>query len=1009
MFQNQRNIFAGLAQGIERAGQSLAGFFSRRAEQQYNQGVDAIAQARVKLQEIQALEQNPNARIEPEHQAVLNSQRAYWEAIAAASPMQALELMQQPAPGGVDIRNIERVVTPASPGRPQAPRGVESGTGEPNPPAEPPRPAETVTERQVTPAPFQQMFNQLARQAGIADLERQERLIAEEREFILARDTQGQEVQVRLADMEALAALERQKAQIAADLASQNLSISAQQELQDRQAEIDERLDAERARLASQYRMSEMAVSAAYTANQTRLEASLDEQAAQAAFGRSTQFTSLEAALETAAGYMNTVNDPTQPMEVRQAAAEALRVMRDSDQLGPSKGLYAESILEAGLARVDEGARQARIAEQQAAINAGELSGVELERAEQEVNLLKQQIRIGNQTIRMNDVILQGERQRQAIEAFEHNVSKVTSVTEFIEGAINLGLTGQLLRLREEVIAQQQGGSVHADLAHLTAGVDMRALNQAIRMSEDSANLAGRKQELALAEIDAALRDLQLGDVAGRMELVGRVGQSGMSEEDIRNDPNLQQMVAAGLLTEGDINAMVGRSLIRQQLETETVNGPKINRLLDRLSTEYTSKRPAPGQEDAAEAGLRATLQELVELDALSEEEVEGIVDLYRRAWVEGGDMYAAELALTRAQGEAFRAQARASRAAADRDASGPGFDLNAAKWRFESELEILGNMYPGCGELPSMSEAEGALAAGVQPGNCDAYRAELATLRNNQEMLMMEVYGFSPSDTVITDEMVTGAYEAVVEQYGEDAGRAWALSRGAAQQGLPVDPFVEGVDDPREWMSEWGSSEAELLLRVSPEGIAAAEDKARSEYLQQAQAAEPHWEDLVSWWAETDWSAPWRGDAPLGLTQDQWAARLGMTRREFAQALGAAVQERRRAGDIRTPVGAHPFTDPTAGAVGPAAPPPAGVEAEFNAVSGAVNEINAMFSGWDALAPGASMNSPNNNNANRARVNELLEQLREQFPGLNIPNKEFSPGEARTELNRILGRLRGS
>src|SRR5690606_18111536 len=127
------------------------------------------------------------------------------------------------------------------------------------------------------------------------------------------------------------------------------------------------------------------------------------------------------------------------------------------------------------------------------------------------------------------------------------------------------------------------------------------------------------------------------------------------------------------------------------------------------------------------------------------------------------------------------------------------------------------------------------------------------------------------------------------------------------------------------------------------------------------------------SWWAETDWSAPWRGDAPLGLTRDQWAARLGMTRREFAQALGAAVQERRRAGDIRTPVGAHAFTDPTAGAIGPAAPPPAGVAAEFNAVSEAVNEINAMFSGWDALAPGASMNSPNNNNANRARANELL------------------------------------
>lgn len=1001
-FQQQRNVLAGLGQGIEKALQSAAGFFSKKAEQQYTQGVGAIAWAENEAAAIREAMANENVVISPEQRASFNQNLAYFDAVMAATPQEALKLREQGPPGGVAIKDVTRNLQRQANAFSSA-QNIETGLPTDQESAKA-REVPTETTRTVTSVPFAEMLAGVQRQAALGLRSYNESQVEKEREFVVGRDLSGQEHEIRLAELNNLAALNRQL-QDAKDMEART--------------RLQGEIDAELRSLASRLSISENALLDAYGQNRARLEASLAEDAAKADATRAMQFASLESALATADARWAVVNDVTQSDAVRRAAASTLSAIVESGQLGAAGDQYSPEILQSALAQRDVRAREAELARLQAIINDSARSGVEVDEARERVSLLQEQVKLAGQTYRVNESLLTGEEQRQAIEAFNFSVSKTTSARDFIQGAIDLGLPEQLIRLREEVAAQKLGGSVHDDLAHMTAGLDMRSINSAIDLAEQSRTAGNRQHEYAIAEIDSKVRDLKLGDIAGRMQLIGVVGQSGMSEEDIRNDEGIQAMLEAGTITQGDVNAMVGRSALRTVLESETVNGPKIVRALDRLDTEYTQKRPSTPEEYAiAEQGLRSTLAEMVKLGALGEGDVEGLVALYTRAWTNDNDAFAADLALNRAQTAAYNAQSREASARATQltqPKPPPPPDFDAIKWTYEQRFEILGNLYPGCSQVPTASEAEGQMMTGGG-SNCDEYRAEMATARAEMDAAMGTYYGIDPSSPTKARMDLIANIDAVRTDFGDAAAEAFSLSFAATQSGLPVTPFVVGVDDPEEWMQTWGHSEGELMFNISPEGTQAREQAERDIAIEQAME-HPSWDDLVAW--RNSPRSTIAGGAPLigigggpvtpmpnGLSEQQWASSLGLTIPELREALSRSAAQKNQGIDPNS------FTTPTSNLDAPqqgaAGPPPAGVRPQVEAINSALVTIDGMFQGYDPSAFGAVMSSPNNNMSNRTEVNALLADLRRQFPGLGIPNRTMLPGEARTELQRIRNLLLG-
>lgn len=831
-FQNQRNIFGPLAEGLRGAAQAVGAFFAQKAEREWQQGVDAIAQARNKLAEIEAAEADPDFAPDDNQVVFLNRRKAALEAISGASPREAAVLWAQlreadaAMGGGFSTRNVIQAGTPATPqrggrggvGRPAAPGEVQA-----RPERESGTPSEVSTVTQAVP--FGQMFSELQREAALRERGYQESLLQSERDFILTRDENGQQHEVRLAELRTLADLRLQAAQHESDLERDRLNNEAASEL---------------TRLAHELGMSEKAVEAAYQQAQTRLEQGLLAEREVAAREGALDSTALSSLTDRANDRLAVMRDVTADPSVRQQAFEEYKQLIEQNPEWARRFAFTEGAGVAALEARDSLARQARMTELDNIVKSGEATDLEIEKAREELGLLRTQVRIAGQTVQMNELVMDGQRLKNETDEFNLETSRwkqgvTVSMTsqDYIQRAMELGNSAAIQALIDEY--NNPGTNPH--LRPLLEGVTLRELNNALGKAVEVENIEGRKRAYAEAEIDQAFRDLERGDLQGQLDLVERVSML-YTPEEIENDATLQQMVREGKITQSQFNAMQTRSSFRALLEQETVNGPKISRANDRL-VQYASKRVEGEDIAVAEAGLRSTLEELVELGAMNPEDVEGIVALYKQGWSDAGTVFdqdeaymAAQTALLGAQTNKYRADSAAALAAGNAPPALTDELLKAADLIFKQRKETLDSAHPGCSESLDIEATLGTEAAGI---DCGEYRSELADLRLQFEGFWENLGIIPKSPTANADQFYRDLRASTAEDYGEDAADAQMLFLAAKDMGLDaIDTFTPGVTDPVEWMNTWGrdpdsiAANYQTVIDMREERRLAVEDERR-------------------------------------------------------------------------------------------------------------------------------------------------------------------------------------
>lgn len=904
-FQQQRNIFSGLAQGVAQAGQAMAGFFMQRAQQQRDLGVAAISRAQADLKALDELLADPDAVPTAEQQLALNRRRELLNQIINAPPLQAIELMNQMQAGdkeaGVRVQDIVAGVQSTRPSQPLAPRGVQSGVpGETN---EAPAGVEAVpASRRTSAVPFGQMFSELQRSAAQGERAYNESLAQDEREFLLLRDDKGFQHEVRVTEMNNLARLDQARMELEAAAERTEMTERGAAERQAAQAAYD----AELARLASQLGMSEQAVLAAYTLNRDRVLASLAEDAADAEAERTLQFSSLDAAASRASELYAVVQDVAASPQQREAAAKVLGNIRDSGQLGPLSDLYSEEILAGSLEAVDPLVRQARETELREIIASEGSTELAKQTAQAQLSLLNTNITIAGQQIDMNKLLMSAQETVNARAEFDLNHAQTTSAHTFVENAVTLGRSQYLKDLLEET---NNPGS-HPELAHLVGQVSPRALQAAIATAEKVESDTERSRQLAIAEIERQFQATNLGTIADRMAFIGEVGLSGLSPEDILGDVTLQTMVHQGKISQGDLRAMANQAHVRQVMESEAVNAPAITRATDRLLNEYSTKAPkTEGEYAAAEQGLRATLNELVRLGALESGEVEGLVGLYTAAWRNGNRALDLEFANTEAQTALLRAQAgdyaaRTAGTGAYADKSETGIPLadpqliNSVRQIYETTRDTLDRRFPNCAAPVSTTEAEGALTLQNRIG-CEEYDSLLQQWQIEYDGTMSQ-FGV-PMTLGSMNRVEAEVFRSeVLEDYGEEAWQAVVLSREAQNMGLDVPVFRLG-DDPTVWMNENGYTTEEMVSRAPDPAVTAAQ-RALDNRFEQAKS-HPEWDGFVnSWLANPRTNIGFWDDGVNGVFLSDWADKFNLPLPELRRYLRDLVRD-----------GTQPTPDPSA------------------------------------------------------------------------------------------------
>lgn len=894
-FQQQRNIFSGLAQGVAQAGQALAGFFTQRAQQQRDLGVAAISRAQADLKALDELRRDPDLAATPEQALTLNARRSMLEQIINAPPLEAIKLSQElaasDATSGVNVKDIVAGVQSTRGGEALAPRGVQSGVpGETN---EAPAGVETTqAQRVITPMSFNQMFSDLQRGAAQGERAYNERLAADEREFLLLRDDKGFQHEVRLSEMNNLARLDQARMELEAASEQQKAAAGYDAELLEAKAGYD----AELARLASQLGMSEQAVMAAYTLNRDRVLAGLAEDAAVADSERELQFASLEEARATAADLYATVKDVAASPAQRKAAAATLGRLRDGGQLGVFGDMYSEDILSSSLQMVDPLVRQAREVELNEIIASEGSTQLAKDRAQAELDLLNENITIAGQQVDMNRLLMDSQETVNARAEFDLNHLQTTSAHEFVENAVVLGRPEYL----RDLLAEATNPGSHPELAHLASQVSPKALQSAIAAAEQVDSDAQRSRDLALAEIERQFRATDLGTTADRMTFIGEVGLSGLSPDDILGDVTLQTMVRQGKITQGDLRAMANQARLRQVLEAQQVNAPAITRATDRLMNEYSTKMPkTEGEYMAAEAGLRSTLEELVSLKAMNQDDVEGLVALYTAAWRNGNKAIdlefansAASTALLRAQANDYAAKAAGTGPYATVNSDGiplpDAATMNAYVNIMEEKRSGIAAMYPHCAAPPNVGEVEAAQAS-ARSLDCGEYDRLMSEWRTENDMMMSQL-GVPVSPSVLDRQAGAVFVQNVLDEYGEDALNAFTLSAYAQDNGFDVPEFRLG-SDPIVWLNENGYSEEELIARA-PDPNETAAMRALNNRFEQAKT-HPEWEGFVnSWLANPRTNLGIWDDGVNGVFLADWADKFNLPLPELRKFLRDLVRD---------------------------------------------------------------------------------------------------------------------
>lgn len=698
-----QNPFAALGRGLAQVAERAGQFFADRAQKQYTEGVNAIARAQAQLDDIAELERSPDFTATPEEQAAINAIRAQATQVVNAEPTQARELWANASQNlGVDVKTIAgRAARPAG-GNANRQQGgataARAGT-----------PDRTVT----TPTDTESFITSLYRRTGRAQI---------------ARTEQREEEVMRL-DAELQTAIQRAgiDAQTAGQIKVEDLQRAHDLMMLGKETEAQQLLMA----LDNSYQLQQGSMQALYddmlANNAFERALTLDEQVRQETrlTDALTAFTN-DPGNPVARGILGSIaRDTRLPQWMQTAASDALNV--DTGVAGAAWVARQEQILAEAKAGAD-------------------IAPLEVERAQQMVDLGKQELVIGGQRIALGQLELTGESMRQAQEIFENNMFKITSANEYVDNAIALGMPEHIYALVQA--KDDPTHPLYAIAQQLTDG----QIQQAGEMAQDAHNIVGRQNKLLDAQISEALSAIGTDAIVRTHQLVSSIASTYEPSEIMglaTSDQRIKTLMDAGLLTESDLKAAVAQANFRKSLEQDQINGQRVEMAMSQLDTYGNPENfltPGDGYEESwntATAGLRAVLNDLVGMGYMQADQVDGLVSSFQAGWQNGANSYEMDKALNDAQIAAYRAQAALNNA----NATGGGGDgdvpmdeaqIRALTAMHSANLDRIREGNPNCFDPES----------GVPMGGdeCAAAKAEYDLAGSNFDDFISSVMGYLPS-----------------------------------------------------------------------------------------------------------------------------------------------------------------------------------------------------------------------------------------------------------------------
>lgn len=805
-FQNQRNVFGGLGQGLARAAEAVAGFFSRRAEQQYQEGVSRISEAKTKLQDYEAIARHPDAaaEISPEEQAVLNAGREILGRIANARPQEARALWEEylrfEETGGRVISNITRRTRSATRGQPAGAVGRQGAAGQT---VQGGTAVGSTTERRVDVTPVSETLDVLSRRLGLAERRREDEVTAGERDFILLRDAQGREHEIQMADLQRLANLELQ-ARDAANTAERDARLNEYNTLL---RELDHK-----------YGLENGAVEQMYAKERIRIQGDVEADLIRA---RADTELSVQDQLAVRAAIQDewaTLKDDTLDADIRRAALENIRDWRSMIPNGDTR--YSDSILTRNLEATDELRREAAVSQLEADALVDDFARAQLETQQTANTQAKLNLNATFLTMRGQELL------NEQIAA-ENRIRTSTDARATLSDLVAMGNTSAVQAMLEE---KRNPGSF-PEYSNIVEALSLPELEKSVGLAERADNERSTESEYTLARLERAINQEGMLDLVDRAQLIDTVAAT-YDADTIADNPRIQQLVQEGKLNRADVAAMESRARLRGVVEREQVNGPKISRAMSRLNM-YSASRPDPKDPEAVSAavtGVETALLDLVALDAMAEEDVAGIVALFRQAWSDQGTKFDLDNALT--QSEIAVNEALARKYAAETNIlnnPGPGSmipeDMRLAmKDAFELELENLKAEYPQCADVLTTAE----LASSQQRGDCGEYEAKVRDLRDRQGQQYWDIYGIATNSRVLQQANVEAEYERASDAWGQDAADAYfasvTMKAEAEAAGLQIPPdFIfeptsdeTAAEEGAAWQAKYGDSQEAVWRSIN-------------------------------------------------------------------------------------------------------------------------------------------------------------------------------------------------
>jgi hypothetical protein len=266
------------------------------------------------------------------------------------------------------------------------------------------------------------------------------------------------------------------------------------------------------------------------------------------------------------------------------------------------------------------------------------------------LNLGRQQVVINGQTIQLGEFMREEQEYIAKRRPIEDSLADRATMEETIATAVANGDDKEINNL---INILEGGGAVSPDIyAALTnAGITAQTLQENYGDALDSDAWRTKKTALDMTEMSLAETQLFRADKQDAIALASAEGAyadqvaASMSPREIDaalKDPNssLYRLYNAGLVSDSSLKTMKRNAGFHLALRADEVAAPKIERnmgLLEKLAA-------VPANPEIAKNSLNATMSELVQLGAISEDQVPGLVSMYEEGWDYGKQVQDEEL-----------------------------------------------------------------------------------------------------------------------------------------------------------------------------------------------------------------------------------------------------------------------------------------------------------------------------------------------------------------------------